>query len=297
MLESIGMLIIFVFYAYSIFLPLKLGTSWFSAGLLIYLLGILVVILGLLSFHTTPVDKPVTKWVYRISRHPMYVGDILVDIGISIACLSWIFLLLVIVVVILYPHSVTPEESICLNQYGDAYREYMNRTPRWIGIPKSEKKDRPKHTKLATPVLAALLDFYSDRATAHASFVVASTFGIYTVLFAGLDALGPFLFGLVFLVLVFVGGYSFLNFGYYAFAAQLIRVDLLGKKREDHDEEMRLRITESSRSLRVFENFKSKIVLSPKRRYLFFFILWFCAVVLPFIWICATDIFHILNNA
>ncbi len=42
MLESIGMLITFALYAYSIFLPLKLGTSWFSAGLLTYLLGMFV---------------------------------------------------------------------------------------------------------------------------------------------------------------------------------------------------------------------------------------------------------------
>jgi len=95
----------------------------------------------MLSFHTTPVDKPVTGGVYRISRHPMYVGDILIDTGISIACLSWIFLLLVIIVVISYSHAVTAEERICLNQYGDEYKEYMNRTPRWIGIPKSKKND------------------------------------------------------------------------------------------------------------------------------------------------------------
>ena len=134
-LESMGMLIIFAFYAYSIFLPLKVGTFWFYAGLLIYLLGMLIVILGLLSFHTTPVDKPVTKWVYRISRHPMYVGDILIDIGISIACLSWIFLLIAIIAVILESYVVTAEERICLSHYGDAYREYIDRTPQWIGIP------------------------------------------------------------------------------------------------------------------------------------------------------------------
>jgi len=29
-----------------------------------------------------------------------------------------------------------PEERFYLKKYGDAYREYMNRTPRWIGIPK-----------------------------------------------------------------------------------------------------------------------------------------------------------------
>jgi len=33
------------------------------------------------------------------------------------------------------------EEAFTLGHYGKAYREYMNRTPRWIGIPKSEKKD------------------------------------------------------------------------------------------------------------------------------------------------------------
>ena len=32
------------------------------------------------------------------------------------------------------------EERHCLEEYGDAYRDYMNRTPRWIGIPKSAWK-------------------------------------------------------------------------------------------------------------------------------------------------------------
>jgi len=31
------------------------------------------------------------------------------------------------------------EEQGCIEHHGDAYREYMKRTPRWIGIPKSEK--------------------------------------------------------------------------------------------------------------------------------------------------------------
>jgi protein-S-isoprenylcysteine O-methyltransferase Ste14 len=31
------------------------------------------------------------------------------------------------------------EEQGCLKHYGDVYREYMNRTPRWIGIPRSER--------------------------------------------------------------------------------------------------------------------------------------------------------------
>jgi len=37
----------------------------------------------------------------------------------------------------LYSSQVVAEERGCLETYGDEYKEYMNRTPRWIGIPKS----------------------------------------------------------------------------------------------------------------------------------------------------------------
>jgi protein-S-isoprenylcysteine O-methyltransferase Ste14 len=36
---------------------------------------------------------------------------------------------------------VVVEEPFLIEKYGVAYREYVNRTPRWIGIPKSGKKD------------------------------------------------------------------------------------------------------------------------------------------------------------
>lgn len=34
--------------------------------------------------------------------------------------------------------SAIGEERFCLDYYGDAYRNYMERTPRWIGLPKSK---------------------------------------------------------------------------------------------------------------------------------------------------------------
>jgi protein-S-isoprenylcysteine O-methyltransferase Ste14 len=140
-LSIIYLSIVFASYAYTIFLPLKLGTIWFYAGLLVYLLGMFIWILAMLSFYTTPVEKPVTKGVYSISRNPQYVGDFFINISISIACLSWIFLLVAIVNLLLLRNFVVAEEHFLLDKYGNAYRDYMNRTPRWIGIPKSEKRD------------------------------------------------------------------------------------------------------------------------------------------------------------
>jgi len=126
--------------AYSIFLPLQSYTSWFYAGLLIYGIGIIVEILVLLAFATTPQDKPVTEGVFNVSRNPGYLGEFLIYAGIGIACLSWIFLLVAIVALVLEHQIVLGEERICVNQYGDDYRKYMNRTPRWLGIPRSKKE-------------------------------------------------------------------------------------------------------------------------------------------------------------
>ena len=122
---------------YSIFVPLKLGTAWFYAGLPIYLVGLISYAMVWVGFATTPLDKPVTRGIYRYSRHPMYLSTIMLFVGIGIATASWVFLLPSAVYVIAPLLWVDAEEHHCLKHYGDAYREYMKRTPRWLGIPKS----------------------------------------------------------------------------------------------------------------------------------------------------------------
>jgi len=121
---------------YSIFLPIKLGTVWFYSGLSIYLLGFILYVMVFVGFATTSPNKPVTKGIYRYSRHPMYITSFVVFIGMGIASASWLFLLLSFLFIILVYYSVVSEERFCLKYYGNSYREYMNKTPRWIGIPK-----------------------------------------------------------------------------------------------------------------------------------------------------------------
>jgi len=140
-LYGISQLIFWASVIYSVFLPLKLGTVWFYAGLLVYLLGMIFTMVAGTSLDNTPMDRPATEGLYRISRNPIYLGTFLIFIGIGIACASWLFLLLIAVFIGLYGILIPPEERWCLEKYGDAYREYMNSTPRWIGIPISEKRD------------------------------------------------------------------------------------------------------------------------------------------------------------
>lgn len=121
---------------YSVLLPLKLGTPWFYVGLAIYLLAIAMGTMFGISFATAPLGEPMSKGIYAISRHPSYFSYFLACIAIGIACASWVFLLIGLVWIVSWHFGVKDEERILLDRYGDAYREYMDRTPRWIGFPR-----------------------------------------------------------------------------------------------------------------------------------------------------------------
>ena len=139
-LYGISQLAIWVSNIYSVFLPLELNTVWFYAGLSTFLFGMVFTFLAGISLDATPINRPATTGLYQISRNPIYLGCFLIYIGTGIACASWLFLLLTAIWIVLYDILVAPEENWCLEKYGNAYREYMNRTPKWIGIPKSEKE-------------------------------------------------------------------------------------------------------------------------------------------------------------
>jgi len=131
------MILIVLAFVYSVFLPLKLGTLWFYVGLSIYLVGLVMFVVAIVNIATTSHARPFTKGAYRYSRHPMTFWGNIMHLGVGIASASWVFLLFTVLVAILFHYLVIAEERGCLELYGDSYREYVNRTPRWIGIPKS----------------------------------------------------------------------------------------------------------------------------------------------------------------
>ncbi|MFC1952326.1 methyltransferase family protein [Chloroflexota bacterium] len=131
-------ILFFPIIIYSIFLPLERETAWFYAGLSVCLLGVILYTITSVNMATTSLqDGPVTNGLFHFSRHPMYLSLSLLLIGVGIASASWIILLFAVLSMILWVPLSISEDKHCLEMYGNAYREYMNRTPRWIGIPKS----------------------------------------------------------------------------------------------------------------------------------------------------------------
>ena len=126
-----------VSFIYAVFLPLRLGTTWLYSGLVIYLFGVAFSIVALLNFATSPKDEVITKGLYSISRNPMYIGLLLMQVGLAIICSSWVYLLLTLALLILLNENLSAEERCCLHRYGDPYRQYKSKTPRWIAMPKA----------------------------------------------------------------------------------------------------------------------------------------------------------------
>jgi protein-S-isoprenylcysteine O-methyltransferase Ste14 len=138
--ERLISLLALPFILYSFFLPLKLGTLWFYVGISICFLALIIAFSSVISFTTTPLDELITKSIYKFSRNPVCLAGFLLDLGIGLACTSWVFILYAIVDLVLMNTMLKAEERFLLKKYGEEYREYMNRTSKWIGIPKSRNK-------------------------------------------------------------------------------------------------------------------------------------------------------------
>ena len=121
---------------YSVFLPLRLNTNWFAPGLAAFILGLICLGAATWSFMTAPSGAPITNGIYRFSRHPMYLATFLISLGTGMATASWLFILLSVVMAGCFRQEALIEERICLVQYGEAYRAYRERVPRWLGVPK-----------------------------------------------------------------------------------------------------------------------------------------------------------------
>ena len=120
---------------YSIFIPLKVGTSALWIGMGIYLVGLALLILVFINIAQTPFGQPFTRGLYRFSRHPMYFASWISLVGVGLASESSVFLVMVLLLIIMQPVQANAEERFCVEKFGQTYKEYMNGTPKWIGLP------------------------------------------------------------------------------------------------------------------------------------------------------------------
>jgi protein-S-isoprenylcysteine O-methyltransferase Ste14 len=87
----------------------------------------------------TPIDvrRPtaalVTTGIFAATRNPIYLAMALLYIGVAFLINSpWTFLLAAPMTSTLCLIAIKPEERYLERKFGDAYRAYRDRTPRWL---------------------------------------------------------------------------------------------------------------------------------------------------------------------
>ncbi len=112
--------------------PLKINSSAFIVGLILYAIGLAGLVVAMLNFKDTPLNQPVTRGVYKISRHPQIVALFVLFFGICIAIGSWAALFTLMMSKLLQHFGILAEEEVCLRRYGESYRAYMEQVSRYF---------------------------------------------------------------------------------------------------------------------------------------------------------------------
>jgi protein-S-isoprenylcysteine O-methyltransferase Ste14 len=70
---------------------------------------------------------------YRYTRNPIYISFVIFYFGMAIILTSaWMLLLLIPVLIVLQRGVIEREEAYLQSKFGDAYRKYQARVPRWL---------------------------------------------------------------------------------------------------------------------------------------------------------------------
>ncbi|NJE04697.1 isoprenylcysteine carboxylmethyltransferase family protein [Thermococcus sp. M36] len=112
-------------------------------GFMVIVVGFTIMLLGVLEFRSFKrmsglnTSKLVTTGIYRYSRNPQNLGLFLIFLGISLRGRSLLALLLTAVFVIgFHAYVVELEEPYLERIFGEEYRRYKERTPRYLGLPR-----------------------------------------------------------------------------------------------------------------------------------------------------------------
>lgn len=115
--------------------------TFFIVGMALFLIGFTIRIHSLMTlkqYFTYTVGKVedhklIETGLYKFIRHPGYLGQLIIFIGISTSISNWLSILVMMIPVSIgYIYRIKVEESFMVEQMGEDYLNYQKRTKRII---------------------------------------------------------------------------------------------------------------------------------------------------------------------
>lgn len=117
--------------------------TFFATGMALFAIGVMIRIYSILTlkqYFTYSVAKVenhkiIETGLYKFIRHPGYLGQLMIFMGISIAISNWISILLMMIPITLgYLYRIKVEEKFMADQLDEDYQHYQDRTKRIIPL-------------------------------------------------------------------------------------------------------------------------------------------------------------------
>jgi protein-S-isoprenylcysteine O-methyltransferase Ste14 len=148
---SIWILIISISFGYSlsyIFGATKIGRiyhwdTFFLIGSLLTIIGLVIRISAIMTlkqqftYTVTEIENHelIEKGLYKRIRHPGYLGQLIIFLGISTSLSNWLSILFMMLPVLIgYIYRIMVEEKFMIIQLGQKYQDYRKRTKRLIPL-------------------------------------------------------------------------------------------------------------------------------------------------------------------
>jgi len=115
--------------------------TFFVIGSVLALIGLIIRVTSILqlkqqfTYTVTKIENHelIETGLYKIIRHPGYLGQLIIFLGISTCLSNWLSILLMIIPVLLgYLNRINVEEKFMAEQMGQKYLDYQKRTKRLI---------------------------------------------------------------------------------------------------------------------------------------------------------------------
>ena len=103
-------------------------------GIILFSVGSTVLASALITFCITPLNKPITKGLYKYSRNPQMMGLWLIFLSIGILINSVLSIILLMLNIIFAHQYIKAEEQSCTKQYGNEYIAYLKSKPRYFSF-------------------------------------------------------------------------------------------------------------------------------------------------------------------
>ena len=111
-----------------------IGTIIIAAGLIIRIMSILT-LKQYFTYSVAQIEdhKLIEEGLYKNIRHPGYLGQLIIFLGLSIAVSNWLSIILMMIPVMVgYLYRIYTEERFMIEQMGTLYMDYQKRTRKLI---------------------------------------------------------------------------------------------------------------------------------------------------------------------